>query len=239
VATRCPKCSFPANLAIDELGETGRMVRCSRCGTAWLAREVLDDPYGERPQAYLPPALRQRPVIDGIIIDNIGRGFERLPPDVQKARGMAPRRRPFGRYGLHSLAALALALGVAAGAVTLRAPIVAALPEFAGLDSLMAETSGLALQGVASKTLRIHGQTGLFVEGEIVNRSSEEKMVPAVKFSLRGADGATLYSWLVEPTAMRLAAGATVGFRSVLGSTPAGARDVAVSFDRRQQIGMR
>ena len=48
--------------------------------------------------------------------------------------------------------------------------------------------------------------------------------VPAVRIALK-EDGSEVYTWMMEPTVLRLAAGDTVGFRSAMASPrPAPAR---------------
>ena len=90
----------------------------------------------------------------------------------------------------------------------------------------------------------ITGETGagktLLVEGLIINRSRGRKAIPAIEATLRDG-GATLYSWTIEPTAANLAAGATIGFRSIVAPPRPGSGEVALRFVPRRDlvIGMR
>ena len=240
VATRCPDCTFPMPFSAADAADAARVIRCGGCGAAWLRRDLPAQRQDSSEPSYLPAMLRDMPAGEGIVIEHIAPDFlERSPADELSAPKPVPRRRPFGRYGLHSLAGLGLAAAVLFGALTLGAPIVGALPGLVALAGFDGADSGLAFRAVESRTIRIHGQNSLFVEGELVNRTAGELAVPAIRASLRGADGGEVYSWLIEPSTMRLAGGQAIGFRSVLGSAPSGASEVTVRFDRRQEIGMR
>ncbi|MBZ0229990.1 MAG: hypothetical protein K8F58_16280, partial [Bauldia sp.] len=114
-------------------------------------------------------------------------------------------------------------------AVVLLTPAVSALPWLGGM---LGTKSGIALRAVQSRTLTLRGTDALLVEGELFNATDHEVDVPAVRVVLRSAD-AEVYSWLVEPSTMRVAAGAAIGFRSALADPPAGADRIAVSLAAR------
>ena len=236
MAINCPRCETRTLFSESELGSTGRLVQCPRCGTTWLARHFDVDVYGPAARREPPPAARQPTIIEGKVVTakapparparqsvrpTAMRGERAMPRD-----GTAPRGRAFGRYGF---AAGATMLVLTLIAVVLLTPAVSALPWLGGV---LGAEDGIALRAVQSRTLTLRGSAAILVEGELFNSSDREIEVPAVRISLR-SDEAELYSWTVEPSRKRVAAGATIGFRSALADPPSGADQIALSLAPR------
>ena len=140
--------------------------------------------------------------------------------------------------GIAAAAALASRYRVAVGATALILMLVAvilltpALSPLPRLSAMLSGMEGVALQGVSSRTVKLRGTDAILVEGEIVNRTGREMDVPAVRIALK-QDGSEVYSWLLEPTVRRVAAGDAVGFRSAMASPRPGATQVALSLAGR------
>ncbi len=219
---RCPKCRTPSLLSASEVGKVGRLVRCPACKTTWLARHFADDSYGGRKSPVPEPMVRREPVI----ID-----AEVIPP--VRFTTASP-----GATGIAAAAALASRYRVAVGATALILMLVAvilltpALSPLPRLSAMLSGMEGVALQGVSSRTVKLRGTDAILVEGEIVNRTGREMDVPAVRIALK-QDGSEVYSWLLEPTVLRVAAGDKVGFRSAMASPRPGATQVALSLAGR------
>jgi hypothetical protein len=120
----------------------------------------------------------------------------------------------------------------------LRAPIVSAFPDLAGVSP---EMRALEFHEVRSETVDMKGARTLYVEGNVVNRSAKTVGLPAIRITLRAPGGGEVASWLVEPTATDIAPGRTVGFRSALASPPADATQVTLNLTERRAevIGLR
>ena len=239
---RCPKCGTPGGFAADEIGEAGRFVRCPRCRTTWLARNIRDDAFG-RAGAHPPPAIRQPPkIIEGAVVRATR---PRAQQTASANRPADPPARPFvmppapfpPRPNNRRLAALGIALTLVV-ILGLAVPIGAAIP---GIASLFAPESGLTIEGVRSASLSRGGVDTILVEGSLANHTGRGVDVPAIRISLRSDAGGEVYSWQVEPTEMSLAAGETIGFRSALTNPSPGASQIAVSLAARRPItiGMR
>jgi hypothetical protein len=230
VATNCPNCAQPIADAEDDLGGWRSFLTCDRCGATLRRRG--DDGAGGRPGLvrYLPPALRLGDERRGIVIDHVGDGFAGAPQAATVAERPAQRRRTGGRYGLHGLAALAIGASVLGAAVILGAPIVSALPLIRSMAGLPAPHDALAIRAVESRSIRILGENGLVVSGEIVNPTGAELALPPVRVSLETESGREVYAWTVTPARDRVAAGGTIGIRSILGKAPEGAARVSLSF---------
>ena len=226
VALNCPKCKTRTLLSASEVGPTGRLVQCPRCRTTWLARHFDVDVYGPAARHEPPPGPRQSPIIDGEIVTPKPRPAATRPARRTVRPGPAAVAGNLGRYGFATAATILILTLIA---VVLLTPAVSALPWLGGM---LGTKSGIALRAVQSRTLTLRGTDALLVEGELFNATDHEVDVPAVRVVLRSAD-AEVYSWLVEPSTMRVAAGAAIGFRSALADPPAGADRIAVSLAAR------
>jgi len=227
---RCPKCKTPSLLSASEVGEVGRLERCPNCETTWLARDYSESAEGFGRRDRRPMTHREPPIIDAEFVPPIrfATGFH----------GQGAARVDFpgsARAGRLAVAAGATVLILILLAVALLTPAVSALPRLAGFGS---GQGSVALEGVSSKTVTLRGTEAILVEGQIVNRSSEELDVPAIRIALKDG-GAEVYSWLMEPTVERVAAGETVGFRSAMASPRPGATQIALSLaDRGEAAAM-
>jgi predicted Zn finger-like uncharacterized protein len=224
---RCPKCRTPSLLSASDVGKVGRLVRCPACETTWLARHFADDGYEGRKSRAPEPMVRREPlIIEAEVIPSV------------RFTTASPGGTGVGDDIATAAAALASRYRVAVGATALIAMLVAVIlltPAFSPLQQLSAMFSGgsgIALQGVSSRTVKLRGTDAILVEGEIVNRTSREMDVPAVRIALKQG-GSEVYSWLLEPTVLRVAAGDKVGFRSAMASPRPGATQVALSLAGR------
>jgi len=77
------------------------------------------------------------------------------------------------------------------------------------------------------------GVTVLIVEGAIVNTTGATVAVPRLRFALRNAALAELFSWTAPPERGTLGPGETLPFRSRLASPPADGNDILVRFLNR------
>jgi predicted Zn finger-like uncharacterized protein len=150
---------------------------------------------------------------------------------LQQARRVKPRR-------VVGAMVLVLAIAVCGLAVGLRNPIVARMPDLAGLFSL----AGLDvnLRGLEFRDLRTfreleNGTIVLVIEGTIENVDRKPTFVPAVRFALRSEDAQEIYAWVMEPRLRRLDAGNATRFRTRLSSPPELAADIQVRFVERGQ----
>lgn len=228
MSVSCPKCGTPTVLTANDVGAAGRLLRCQACTTTWLARHFAGEAFGPTAPRTPPPVTRKQPIIiEGELVAPPRRTATQRPP-LAIPRGFPvkpPSPRPSGRYGF---AAAATVLVLSLIAVILLTPAVSALPfaRFFGGDD------GVGLRGVESKMLQLRGSEAIFVEGELVNRSDREMDVPAVRISLRSEAG-EIYSWVVEPSRRRIAAGHAIGFRTALAKPAPGADRVSLTLAAR------
>ena len=97
------------------------------------------------------------------------------------------------------------------------------------------------LRGLAFADLKIgneihDGVPVLVIEGVIVSMTSKEVDVPRLRFALRSASGAEVYSWTAPPSQPTLGPFEVLPFRSRLASPPAEGHDVQVRFFTRRDV---
>jgi predicted Zn finger-like uncharacterized protein len=162
------------------------------------------------------------------------------PPDIEsvaarRARAAARRRRSRLRIPLPlAIVALVTLCGALLG---WRKDIVKHAPQLASFYSAI----GLPvnLRGLAFTDMKIgneihDGVPVLVVEGMIVSTVSKPVDVPRLRFALRSATGAEVYSWTAQPSQPVLEPFESIPFRSRLASPPAEGHDIQVRFFTRR-----
>jgi hypothetical protein len=170
-------------------------------------------------------------VVDALVIEHVGPGFERAAPIRSRMPAAALPAEPPKRRRRLSWKMAGIGLGAIVAVVLLRSPILAALP-----GGLPDEVKSLEFTRVHSETLHRKGTSTLVVEGEITNRSGSDVALPAIRITLRAPNGDPVSSWLVEPAVAGLAAGKSIGFRSALASPPPDAAQVTLDLAARKGI---
>jgi predicted Zn finger-like uncharacterized protein len=162
------------------------------------------------------------------------------PPDIESVAARRARAKARGRRNRFrvpmSLAIVAL-ITLCAALLGLRKDVVKHAPQLASFYSAI----GLPvnLRGLAFTDLKIgneihDGVPVLVVEGMIVSMVSMPVDVPRLRFALRSATGAEVYSWTAQPSQAVLGAFETMPFRSRLASPPAEGHDIQVRFFTRR-----
>jgi len=188
-------------------------------GAAASAKPVDIESLARKPKIYVKPRSSE-PVL-GRLLAAVG----------QRARRLRPRRVVGTMMFFGAIALCALA-------VTFRTPIVARMPDLAGLFAL----AGLEvnLRGLEFRDLRTFreiedGAIVLVIEGTIVNVEREAVPIPAVRLALRSEDAQEIYAWTMEPRLRRLDVGGTTRFRTRLSAPPDLAADIQVRFVERKE----
>ena len=201
--------------AMRDTAQSAREARCGLCnGTMWRSTAGETDP--------------------GRVIDAVVVADRRLETAFERPRQMPPHRRreaprPISRRRgmLHKVAEasaiIAISMIVAIG-VVFHASIADA---FAGLAGASPRYDGLEFRSVRTETRFAKNGRTLLVEGELVNRSGNDRPLPAIRMTLRAA-GDDVYSWVVEPARKYITAGGAVGIRSVV--APPDQRDGQVAL---------
>lgn len=215
----------------DEQAEDGRdaakrvetaalpLAAAAEADAAASAKPVDIESLARKPKIHVKPRSSE-PVL-GRLLAAVG----------QRARRLRPRRVVGTMMFFGAIALCALA-------VTFRTPIVARMPDLAGLFAL----AGLDvnLRGLEFRDLRTFreiedGAIVLVIEGTIVNVEREAVPIPAVRLALRSEDAQEIYAWTMEPRLRRLDVGGTTRFRTRLSAPPDLAADIQVRFVERKE----
>jgi hypothetical protein len=134
------------------------------------------------------------------------------------------------RVALGAICAVLLVSMIAGGRERIVARVPSADRVFAAIG-LPVNLAGVEFRNVVSKVTEIDGQKVLAVNGEVANLNrAATTSFPALKMTVRGADGRALYVWTANAVTSKLAPGETTTFRTRLAAPPDGARDVLVSL---------
>ena len=182
----------------------------------------------------VPAADGDAPPVPAAEIDN-------GPPDIEsvaarRARAAARKRQTRWRRIPLPVTIVAL-IAISGGLLSWRKDVVRYIPQLASFYSAIGMP--VNLRGVAFTNLKIgneihDGVPVLVVEGVIVSMVSTPVDIPRIRFALRNATGAEVYSWTAQPSQPVLGAYETLPFRSRLASPPAEGHDIQVRFFTRR-----
>ncbi len=157
--------------------------------------------------------------------------------DVETLAARRARRSTYRRLDRIDLSLIptliAVQLVVICAGLFWRAEIVHWMPQTASFFRAIGfgvNIRGLQFADVHTATDTHDGVTVLIVEGAIVNTISATVAVPRLRFALRNAALAELFSWTAPPERGTLGPGETLPFRSRLASPPADGNDILVRF---------
>jgi hypothetical protein len=108
------------------------------------------------------------------------------------------------------------------------APQTAVLFETIGLPVNLV---GVEIVRSAARTFTDGDRRVLVVDGQVANSSLETRRVPAMRVSIRSAEGQPLYTWTTRASSQMIAPGEQAAFSARLAAPPADAVDVVVEFD--------
>ena len=229
----CPECATRYQTDASHFSPDGRKVRCAKCGHVWYQavpaaeanaplEDVLED-VAATPEPVAPAAPERAPQPEA------EPAWHELPP---------PRAWPLERLGLGlgwaALAAIVLATGWSA--VHYRAAVAGVWPQSSSLYAAVGmpvNTRGLEFRDRNAHYETQDGQDVLVITGDLVNITSRELSVPAIRVSLTDGDRRELYHWSFLPGVAVLRPGQLTAFRTRLPSPPPAARHIELRFLER------
>ena len=131
------------------------------------------------------------------------------------------------------LVTLTLLFALIGGGIALRTEVVRQWPDLAGAYAALGmavNTVGLEFRDVHTLLALRSGASTIKVEARIYSVAQRTVPVPPVVVTLLDDAGTALYEWSVTPDARELERGEIVDFSSQLGSPPAGATRVRLTF---------
>lgn len=213
----CPTCSTRYTVSDSAVGPAGRKVRCRSCGHVW----------------YQPPPTEERTLLAE---DQMASELRSAFAAPERKRKEKPAGGPKNRGSLVGWAVFgAILAGLVAAGYLARAQIVqlwppaALLYEKAGL-AVEPPGAGLQLQNVRSEQRLDNGVTLLVVEGQIINVSDVERMVPKVRAVSMGFDRKPVQTWTIDVSSPHLLPGEIATFHSTQ-RDPGAVAEVMITFE--------
>ncbi len=214
----CPSCATTFVVETEQLGPSGRQVRCGSCGHNWhqgaeneAAPVVAESP----PEAAQESAVPEPPEI---------------PEKRARRRGPKPPRHKEASSGRSSLILgwllfLAVIGGLAAGLYFGREQVLALVPAAAPLyqmAGLAPPPVGVPLELRDVKTARrlVDGEQVVAVEGLVSNVTSEPQSVPLLRASIIDSKGDEVENWTFAASATTLPPGGTTNFETTAKNPP-------------------
>ncbi len=163
-------------------------------------------------------------------IDNDARDIEHA---AERRRARVAARRKSRRMRVPLPVLIVLLLFVCGALLGLRRDIVRHVPQMASFYAAIGMP--VNLRGLVFHDVKISNETHdgvpvLVVEGVIASTVGVPVDVPRIRFALRNAAGAEVYSWVAQPSQPVVEPGEAIPFRSRLASPPADGQNLQVRF---------
>lgn len=256
----CPACDTQYKIEDEAISPEGSRVRCFRCSYTWTAKRPQTAPKPsehreetaksapgkepakqEQPEQPEKPKPQEQPAAKPK--DSSGEDAK-SDESLRAALGPVPQAE---EAALRDRASTALYLIVLLLFITLAVllwtkrdllstahPLLRDAYSFIGYDAVL-PGEGLQLASIRSLSRTLGERRELTVEGEVVNVSSEEKAMPALRFRLIDDEGEVLDSWvelLPEPS---LQPEERALFSITRENPPQGAVDITIAFMPRPE----
>ncbi|MHA1159190.1 MAG: FxLYD domain-containing protein [Alphaproteobacteria bacterium] len=217
----CPGCYQTSDNANPDL--EGSLLCCNSCGTEWLARGYVANPYG---RAGFQGRLEKPPTAEGgLLIDHGREGF-----DDRNRRATASTLATQVKSGWTRGRVTAAVLAALAAVMMAKVPIVAALPEANKVASVPAGNDLLRFDRVRGEHDTVNGADHLVIAGAVINPTRSKLALPSVRVALRDEQGREIRNWRIDLAKPSINAGETIHFRSAVAVTPQTASEVKLTM---------
>lgn len=198
----CPSCSSRYHVDASAFSAKARKVRCANCGHRWKAMPPVDTPQSVELELAPPAASQEEQVRSAATAPNIAR----RPGVVQKKAGS-----PIGwLLGGGVVVLLLVGLIIGRNGIVDKVPDAAAMYELVGLS--IDQDIGLEFDDV---TLNWQAEGDVFVlvvEGEIVNLSQANQVIPPLRMAILDGEGEEIQYESFELAEGELGAGNRINF---------------------------
>lgn len=238
----CPQCSTRYQVDGTKFPDTGRNVRCAKCGHVWHQLGPMAEPEAELVAEEPAPRPAQRPAPEPVAVQPRAAAFVPAPArqveaEVEEPAPRRARRSWLGRIALFFGWLILIGLILAIGWATVRfrdnvAMLVPSAKSFYSTVGLPVSPRGLDFTNVAYHQIRENGQPVLYVTGRIVNRSAHEQTLPRIHIALFDTDRHQVFAWNTVAPVSTLKSGQATNFKVRLASPPEDSHTLEVRFTR-------
>ncbi|HTW33676.1 MAG TPA: MJ0042-type zinc finger domain-containing protein [Rhizomicrobium sp.] len=230
----CPECTTRYQTDASQFAPDGRKVRCAKCGHVWFQAAPQPEPEaGLEEESVTPPEPEAEPAA-------APKREAYAPPRVEAvaspARGRFSSRPPLlGTLVIGAGWVLlgVIVLGVGWSGLHYRQSIASLWPQSSSLYAdlgMQVNTRGLEFHDKTAHFETDGQQDVLVITGHLLNTTSRELSVPAIRVSLMDADRHELYHWNFSAGISILHPGQLATFHTQLSSPPAAARAIELRF---------
>jgi predicted Zn finger-like uncharacterized protein len=230
----CPECATSYFVDDSRIPAAGRTVKCSSCGSRWLALPADDDPSAKTVSAKTTPVDAPAPA------DEAEAAFistaPAKPPKAARSKGKVREKAKGGRKAeirIAMLAAVVLLALLAAGLVVFRGQVVRLWPGAAAVYAtigLPVGPPGLVIEGVSAEPGFAFGRPVLSVTGQVRNTGDRTQAIPPMRIRLLDGSGKLVAVKIARPQDPQAPAGSRRYFRIAFEDPPRGAHDLEVAF---------
>lgn len=226
----CSTCSTRYSIDPISIGSEGRAVKCAKCGHKWrefppgdMPKTVPTDLPEEKTMAEMAPAGGQE-----------GLSIEQMTMSKPATSTAISSEKKGKRLGWLILLLVLIGIGVIAfygrNYVVQIWPGSAALYQSLKIDVETANTLGLEIHDLTTKTVLQNGVTTLTVTGVIKNVTENTQPLPRVSVALINADGQHVYSWTTTVEEREVQPWGQVEFSTSMNQPPEEAKNVKVDL---------
>ncbi len=244
---------------MDQLGDAGRHVKCSKCAHRWFADpdSLIEEPVRNAvpqqivpQQSALPP---DEPAVDGEasvplpvqeVFDEVGKATASPPPipseeEIARFQSKPPAKKESTlMWWISLLVVIVLLVG---SLFVFRRDIVAFYPPTHKFYTVLGYGtdvlgSGLEIPEYAIVSRQEGNKLILAINGEIKNTTSHVLDVPLLFGSIRDSKGKDLHIWSFRAEAPRVLAGETVAFETEAPDLPRIGVNVSIAFTTEAEM---
>ncbi|MGI9488463.1 MAG: zinc-ribbon domain-containing protein [Geminicoccaceae bacterium] len=200
----CPSCSSRYNVDATAFQKKVRKVRCANCGHRWKAEPPVDEPQS----VDLAPATNPEEQVRAAATIVAPKSVRRPAAGIQQNKRASS---PVGwLLGAGVVVLLVVCAIIGRNGIVGKFPATAAVYQSVGLS--VEQDFGLEFKDVTLDWQREGGAFVLVVEGEIVNLSEANQVIPPVRMAILDSDGQELQHEFFELEENELSAGNRVNF---------------------------
>ncbi|MDH3664072.1 MAG: zinc-ribbon domain-containing protein [Alphaproteobacteria bacterium] len=202
----CPSCTSRYHVDAAAFQQKPRKVRCANCGHRWKAEPPVDEPKAADLELAPPPATRPK--------EQVRAAAAAAPKRRRRSSSIAHDKSSPSRVGwllgVGVVVLLLVSAVIGRNGIVGKFPATAAVYQSVGLT--VDQDFGLEFKDVTLDWQREGGAFVLVVEGEIVNLSQANQVIPPVRMAILDGDGRELQHEYFELEESELSAGNRINF---------------------------